>query len=196
MMLEMDVIINNDTWEDVYVLPEGRKLVGYVWVFNRNIYENPIRYKARLCAQGFSQTHGFDYFDTYSPVIRQTSIRVIILIAAAEHMHLHQMDVNTAFLNGEIDTEVYMRRSNELGGDAPFVKLNKALYGLKQASRIWNNNIDSFMKELNLKQSIVEPCIYIYGEHSTKVIVAVYVYDIIIASQSLRNSIREECSYG
>ena len=162
MMLEMDAIIKNNTWEDVYVLPEGRKPVGYVWVFNRKIHENPIRYKARLCAQGFSQTHGFDYFDTYSPVIRQTSIRIIISIAAAEHMHLHQMDVNTAFLNGEIDTEVYMRRPNELGGDAPFVKLKKALFGLKQASRIWNNNIDSFMKELNFKQSIVEPCIYIW----------------------------------
>ena len=100
-------------------------------------------------------------------------------------MHLHQMDVNTAFFNGEIETKVYMGRPNVLGGDEPFVKLKKALYGLKQASRIWNNNIVSFMKELYFKQSIVKPCIYIYGEHSTKVIVGVYVDDIIIVSQLL-----------
>ena len=185
MQLEMEAINKNNTWEDVYELPEGRKPIGYVWVFNRKIHENPVRYKARLCAQGFSQTHGFDYFETYSPVIRQASIRIILSIAAAECMYVHQMDVNTAFLNGEIDTEVYMRRPNELGGDAPFVKLKKALYGLKQASRIWNNNIDEFMKELEFKQSIVEPCIYIFGELDTKVIVGIYVDDLIIASPSL-----------
>ena len=185
MQLEMEAINKNNTWEDVYELPEGRKPIGYVWVFNRKIHENPVRYKARLCAQGFSQTHGFDYFETYSPVIRQASIRIILSIAAAESMYVHQMDVNTAFLNGEIDTEVYMRRPNELGGDAPFVRLKKALYGLKQASRIWNNNIDIFMKEIDFKQSIVEPCIYIYDDHNSKVIVGIYVDDLIIASQSL-----------
>jgi hypothetical protein len=178
MISEMESIEKNDSWEDVHVLPEGREAVGY---------ETPKRYKARLCAQGFSQTHGCDYFETYSPVIRQASIRIILSIAASEAMHIHQMDVNTAFLNGEIDTEVYMRRPNELGGNAPYVRLKKALYGLKQASRIWNNNIDKFMKELGFKQSKAEPCIYVYGEDTEKVIVGVYVDDLIIASQSLQN---------
>jgi len=185
MNLEMDAIILNDTWEDVDQLPDGRKPVGYVWVFTRKVHETPIRYKARLCAQGFSQTHGFDYFETYSPVIRQTSIRVILSIAASENMHLHQMDVNTAFLNGDIDTEVYMKRPNELGGKSKYVKLKKALYGLKQASRIWNTNIDKFMKQLGFKQSIVEPCIYIHGKGNAKVIVGLYVDDLIIASKSM-----------
>ena len=69
------------------------------------------------------QTHGFDYFETYLLIIRQTSIRVILLIAASENMHLQQMDVNSAFLNRDIDTEVYMNRPNELGGNSKYVKL-------------------------------------------------------------------------
>ena len=95
------------------------------------------------------------------------------------------MDVNTAFLNGDINTEVFMRRPNELGGSAPYVKLKKALYGLKQAPRIWNGNIDSFMKNLGFKQSKIEPCIYIHGNGNEKIIVVLYVDDLIIASKSI-----------
>ena len=94
----MDTIISNDTWEDIDLLPDDRKKpVGYVWVFTRKVHETPIRYKACLCAQDFSQTHSFDYFEAYSPVIRQTSERIILSIAASENMYPHQIDVNTAF---------------------------------------------------------------------------------------------------
>lgn len=78
--VELDAIEKNDTWEDAE-LPVGRKLDGYVWTFTIKQHETPVRYKARLCAQGFTQVHGMDYFETFSPVISQTSLRVLKSLA-------------------------------------------------------------------------------------------------------------------
>ena len=182
MEIELAAIVANDTWDDVDALPSGRMSIGFVWTFTKKMHEIPVRYKARLCAQGFSQVHGYDYFETFSPVIRQTSIRIILSIAAAEDMVLHQMDVNSAFLHGKIDTEIYMKATPELNrGPNSYVRLRKALYGLKQASRIWNSNINSFFSTRGFKRSEVEPCIYILHRNGAKVIVGVYVDDLIIA---------------
>lgn len=180
MQVELKAITDNQTWDVIDSIPDDRKPVGYTWTFTCKTHETPIRYKARLCAQGFSQVHGLDYFETFSPVIRQTSIRVILSIATAMNYLLHQMDVNSAFLHGEIDTDIYMRAPPELGiGSNKFVKLRKAIYGLKQSSAIWNSKIDSFFKNIGFKQSIIEPCIYI--SDANKLIVGIYVDDLIIA---------------
>ena len=108
---EVDSILQNHTWELVD-LPPGNKPLGYKWIFKRKMkVDGSIdKYKARLVAKGYKQKEGLDYFDTYSPVTRITSIRMLIAIAALHNLEIHQMDVKTAFLNGDLEEEIYMEQ--------------------------------------------------------------------------------------
>ena len=100
---EVESILNNHTWELVD-LPPGNKPLGYKWIFKRKLKDDGTidKYKARLVVKGFRQKESLDYFDTYSPVTRITSIRLLIALAAMYDLQIHQMDVKTAFLNGEL----------------------------------------------------------------------------------------------
>ena len=108
---EIDFILQNHTWELVD-LPPGCKPLGSKWIFKRKIKADGSidKYKARLVIKGYNQREGLDYFDTYSPVTRITSIRMILAIAALRNLEVHQMDVKTAFLNGDLDEEIYMEQ--------------------------------------------------------------------------------------
>ena len=101
---EIDSILQNHTWE-LIDLPPGSKPLGYKWIFKRKMKTDGSveKYKARLVIKGYRQKEGLDYFDTYSPVTRITSIRMVIAIAALRNLEIHQMDVKTAFLNGDLD---------------------------------------------------------------------------------------------
>ncbi|KAL0340035.1 UNVERIFIED_CONTAM: Retrovirus-related Pol polyprotein from transposon TNT 1-94 [Sesamum radiatum] len=103
--------MQNHTWELVD-LPSGNKPLGCKWILKRKYKADGSidKYKARLVAKGFKQKEGLDFFDTYSPVTRITSIRVLIAVAALYDLEIHQMDVKTAFLNGELDEEIYMEQ--------------------------------------------------------------------------------------
>ena len=121
-------------------LPQRRELVGCRWVFKVKHHTDGSveRYKARLVAKGYSQEAGIDFEDTYSPVARYTAIRRVLAIANQFDLELHQMDVQTAFLNGELKEEIYMSQSVgfvKKGKENLVCKLNGSLYGLKQASR-------------------------------------------------------------
>ena len=131
--------MKNHTW-DLVELPEGQNIVRCKWIFKvkRNADNNVNRYKARLVAQGFSQQAGEDYDDIFAPVARYSSIRSVLAIANELNLNVHQMDVKTAFLNGELDNEIYMKQPEEyVNKEHPnyICKLNKNLYGLKQAAR-------------------------------------------------------------
>ena len=101
------------------------------------------KYKARLVVKGYKQREGLDYFDTYSPVTRITSIRMLIAIAAVYKLEIHQMDVKTAFLNGDLEEEIYLEQPEGfivLGQEQKVCRLIKSLYGLKQAPKQWHAN--------------------------------------------------------
>ncbi|PKI67162.1 hypothetical protein CRG98_012411 [Punica granatum] len=143
---EMDSILFNNTWVLVD-LPQGLKPIGCKWVFKRK--NNPIggspTFKARLVAKGFRQNKGLYYFDTYAPVARMTSIRVLMALASIHKLHVHQMDVKTTFLNGDLEEEVYMEQPEGfvlLGNEHKVCKLIKSLYGLKQALKQWHEKFD------------------------------------------------------
>ena len=106
---EMKSMKNNDVW-DLIELPEGVKPIGCKWIFKtkRDSKGNVERYKARLVAKGFTQKEGIDYKETFSPVSTKDSFRIIMALVAHFDLELHQMDVKTAFLNGDIDETIYM----------------------------------------------------------------------------------------
>ncbi|CAL8988835.1 unnamed protein product, partial [Prunus brigantina] len=108
---EVESILQNNTWELVN-LPPGNKPIGYKWIFKKKLKPDGTidKYKARLVAKGYRQKEGLDFFDTYSPVTRITSIRMLIAIAAVYNMEIHQMDVKTTFLNGDLEEEIYMEQ--------------------------------------------------------------------------------------
>ena len=143
---EYKSLIDNGTWKLVPP-PEGKNIVGSKWVLKvkRDANGNLDRFKARLVAQGYSQTRGVDYDEVFSPVARYSAIRS--LLANANDWEIHQMDVKTGFLNGSIDKEIYMSQPEGfIATDHPdFVcKLKKSTYGLKQSARCWNVILDEF----------------------------------------------------
>ena len=145
--------------------------------------EKIVRYKARLVARGFSQRPGIDYFETFAPVAKFTTLRILLMLAASADWEIHQMDVKTAFLYGDLEEEIYMELPEGIGIDnKDFVcKLQKSLYGLKQAPRVWNQKLHAFLTSKNLKLVRTE------ADHSLYVgnnlVIAVYVDDLKIAAR-------------
>lgn len=161
---ELQSLQENNVW-DLVKLPKDREVVGSKWVFR--VKTNPDgsvdRYKARLVAQGYSQRPGLDYDETFSPVVRSESVRMMIALAAKMNLQLHQMDVTTAFLNGELSEEVYMKQPEgfeQEGKEGHVCKLNRSIYGLKQSPRCWNVALDKHLQSMGLAQSAADPCLY------------------------------------
>ncbi len=185
---EYDSLIENGTWELVD-LPVNRKAVDCKWVFRikRNEDGSIERYKARLVAKGFTQKFGVDYDETFSPVVRFESVRLLIALASQLGMKLHQMDVTSAFLNGSIKEEIYMKQPEGFemkDKENKFCRLKKSLYGLKQSPRCWNETLHRELCQLGYRQSDADPCIYTQKKEESLVFLAVYVDDIIVASRS------------
>ncbi|GKC16487.1 retrovirus-related pol polyprotein from transposon TNT 1-94 [Tanacetum coccineum] len=129
----------NDVWELVE-LPNGVKPVGCKWVYKTKLDQkgNIERFKARLVAKGYTQKEGIDYNETFSPVSRKDSLRIVMALVAHYDLELHQMDVKTAFLNGDLHEDVYMTQPEGFmveGKEHMVCKLKRSIYGLKQASR-------------------------------------------------------------
>ena len=122
------------------------------------------RYKAHLVAQGYSQRPGIDYEETFSPVVRIESVRLVIALAVHGNMKLHHMDVKTAFLNGKLCEQGFMSQPEGFvkKGKEKFVcRLKKSIYGLKQSPRCWNTALDDHLKRLNFKQTKGDLCLYV-----------------------------------
>ncbi|KAH9696165.1 retrovirus-related pol polyprotein from transposon RE1 [Citrus sinensis] len=187
---EMEALQKNATWELVS-LPKGRKTIGCRWVFTVKLRADGSidRYKARLVAKGYTQRYGIDYQDTFAPVAKINTIRIIISIAANRDWPLKQFDVKNAFLNGDLEEEVYMElppgvkhssmRRNEV------CKLKKSLYGLKQSPRAWFGRFSATMKAAGYKQSNSDHTLFIKHKGGKVTVLIVYVDDMVLTGDDL-----------
>nr|KYP76196.1 Retrovirus-related Pol polyprotein from transposon TNT 1-94 [Cajanus cajan] len=155
MQEEIAALQRNNTWSLVD-LPAGKTPIGCKWVYKiKHKTDGSIdRYKARLVAKGYTQVEGLDFLDTFSPVARITTLRLLLSIVAAKQWHLQQLDVDNAFLHGHLDEEVYMKLPQGFSSSKPnqVCLLKKSLYGLKQASRQWFTTLTTALHTLNFKQ--------------------------------------------
>lgn len=174
----------NITWS-LTELPHNRKPIKAKWVFKTKSDDrgNIVRYKARLVAKGCSQKFGIDYSETFSPVVRYNSIRYLLALAVQRGLHIHQMDAVTAFLQGDLDEEIYMEQPEGYhDGTNRVCKLNRSIYGLKQAGRQWNLKLDDALRKYGLQKSKLDPCIYYTGDLC--ILIAIYVDDFLLFYKS------------
>lgn len=199
MQSEFDSLMSNNTW-DLVELPKGKKAINSKWVFKTKINTHGLvdKYKARTVVKGCSQIEGIDYKETFAPVVRYTSVRFLIAMAAKLKLRIRQMDAVTAFLNGELQEDVYMRQPKGFeDGTNRVCKLRKSLYGLKQSSRVWNVRLNKTLLKFGLTRSKVDPCVYFLKSGTKIIIVAIYVDDVLIFTNdtSLENRLKDElCS--
>ncbi|CDO75139.1 hypothetical protein BN946_scf184772.g6 [Trametes cinnabarina] len=164
--------------------PRNRKVVDCKWVFR--IKHGPDgkiqKYKARLVAKGFTQVEGVDYTDTFAPVTKFASIRMLLAFAAKHDLEVHQMDVKSAFLNGDLEEEIFMEAPPGFQQDKAHVwRLQKSLYGLKQASREWYKKVRALFESLGYSRSNADHSVfYKRGKDGDLTVVAVYVDDMLI----------------
>ena len=187
MQTEFKSLCVNKVW-DLVPPPKDRKVINSKWVFKCKLGETGLveRYKARLVAQGYSQRPGIDYEETLSPVVRFESVRSVIALAVHGNLKLQQMDGKTAFLNGELTEEVFMKQPEgfvEKGKENLVCRLKRSIYGLKQSPRCWNATLDDHLKKMKFVQTKGDPCLYVSTD-GEPVIIAVYVDDILIAGRT------------
>nr|GEY79442.1 copia protein [Tanacetum cinerariifolium] len=162
-------------------------IIGTKWVFRNKLDENSVvsRNKSRLVAQGYNQQEGIDYDETYTPVARLESIRILLAYACALDFKLFQMDVKSAFLNGFINEEVYVAQPlGFIDFEKPdhVYKLKKVLYGLKQAPKAWYGRFKAFLIKHEYKMGMVDNTLFTKKKSSNLIIVQIYVNDILFGS--------------
>lgn len=188
MLQEYEALMKNNTW-NLVPLPPNRKPIGCKWDFRvkENADGSINKYKARLVAKGFNQVPGFDFSETFSPVVKLVTIRLIISLALTNQWQLAQLDVNNAFLNGLLHETVYVPQlpGFQDTNSSLVCKLNRALYGLKQAPRQWFERLQSTRIQFGFAASKCDPSLFIYKTKSHTVYLLVYVDDIIITGSSI-----------
>lgn len=186
MTKEINALNANHTW-DLVDLPPGKRSIGCKWVYKTKLNDDGSleRCKARLVAKGFTQQYGIDYSETFSPVIKMSSVRCFLALAASRKWTLYQPDVNNAFLHGDLTKEVYMTVPPGISHKPNQVcRLRKSLYGLKQASRKWFEKLASELIYLGYYQSKNDYSMFVKKSGSTITIVAVYVDDIVVTGDN------------
>ena len=192
MTEEYNSLIDNGTF-DLVVPPGGANILNSMWVYKykRDQTGKVVRYKSRLVAKGFSQEAGLDYNETYAPVAHSKTVLLILALAAVLGWFLHNMDVDTAFLNAVLAELVYMRQPpgyDQKGpnGERLVCRLKRSLYGLKQSPRNWNTVINVWLIEYGLKQSQADPCLYIKKVGKEILVIVLYVDDLLITGSNMQ----------
>jgi hypothetical protein len=181
---EYQSIMQIDVW-DVVPRPKEKYVVSLKWIYKtKHVADGSIeKYKARFVAQSFYQKEGIDYEETFSLVARYTSIRTILSLASMMKWKVHQMDVKTTFVNGEIKEEVYVEQPfgfNTHDRETRVCRLKKDLYGLKQAPRAWYGRIDNFLMSLGFSKSSADHNLYFKVEDGEPVILLMCVDDMFL----------------
>ncbi len=193
---EIGSLLEQGTW-DYVPTPPGIKPIPVKWVFKvkRDGQGRVERFKARVVAKGFKQQEGIDYDEVFAPVSKYTTFRTLMAIAAAYDLEIQQLDIKTAFLQGELAERIYIQQPEgfQEGSTGTCCLLNKAIYGLKQAPRVWHNRLHEELGLIGFKVSEADPGMYVYDDKSGPTYLLVYVDDILLVSSSMAmiNSIRD-----
>lgn len=183
---------------DTNIVPEDKKVLKsrVILKMKEDALGTFTRYKARLVACGYAQREGLDYSETFAPTVKPQTLRALLAVAASKDYLLHQMDVDTAYLNADLKEEIYIRLpkdiKSELAGRT--VKLKKSLYGLKQAGHEWYSLLHSMLEKLDWKRSEADYCLYKRSKAGQLQYLAVYVDDILMSAKTADeiNLIKEE----
>jgi hypothetical protein len=185
---EFSALIHNDTWRLV-PRPVGANIVSGKWVFRQKFLSDGTlsRYKARWVCRGFSQQHGIDYDETFSPVVKPSTIRTVLSIATSSSWPIHQLDVKNAFLHGALQETVYCQQP--LGfedSSAPdhVCLLQKSLYGLKQAPRAWFQRFSTYIQTIGFTPSLTDTSLFVYHTSTHTAYLLLYVDDIILTAST------------
>ena len=168
-------------------VPPGSSVIGTRWVFR---VKADGRFKARLVVQGWAQQHGIDCFTTFAPVCRLSSQRLLLAIAASRDWPVIAMDVQTAFLNGKLQENVYTKQEpgfekiNTSTGQPFVMKLRKSLYGLRQSPNVWNNTMDNDLRKMGFTPTVSDPCVYTKGQDASYTMLTLFVDDLLITGPS------------
>ena len=183
---EHEQIEKDNTW-DLVPRPKDKNVIGTKWIFKNKLNENGdvIRNKARLFCKGYAQQKGIDFEETFAPIARLEATRMFLALSSFQKFKVFQMDMTFAFLNGDLDEEVYIEQPDGfiLGKDPKLVcRLKKALYGLKQAPRAWYYWLDKYLHQRGFIKGSTDSNLYIKIDNDKLLILVVYVDDIIFGS--------------
>ncbi|SGY86518.1 BQ5605_C009g05824 [Microbotryum silenes-dioicae] len=172
---------------DESLVPADAKILGSRFVFRtkRDQHGQVKSYKGRLVARGDSQRSGIDFDETFAPVAKFTSIRALLALAAAHGYHVHQADIDKAYLHGKLDKPLYIRVPDGIYMPGKVLQLHRSLYGLRQAGRIWNDEIDSALSALGYAATESDHCVYVRTAGDERHYIALYVDDLLMISPSL-----------
>ena len=189
MKSEIESMKENQVW-NLIDPPDGVRTIECKWIYKKkkDIDGNVHIYKARLVAKGFRQVQGVDYDETFSPVAMLKSVRIILAIAAYFDYEIWQMDVKTAFLNGNLTEDVYMMQPEgfvDPTNAGKICKLQKSIYGLKQASRSWNIRFDEVVKGFGFNKNEEEAFVYKKESGSYVAFLILYVDDILLIEYNI-----------
>ncbi|WVZ51872.1 hypothetical protein U9M48_002973 [Paspalum notatum var. saurae] len=181
-------LIDNNTWRLV-PRPPGANVVTGKWIFKHKFHSDGThaRHKARWVVRGFSQQHGIDYDETFSPVVKPATIRVVLSIAVSRDWPIHQLDVKNAFLHGHLEETVYCQQPPGFVDPATpnhVCQLQKSLYGLKQALRAWYQRFASYIRSVGFVASASDTSLFVYTKGGDLAYLLLYVDDIILTASS------------
>ncbi|KAL0451186.1 UNVERIFIED_CONTAM: Retrovirus-related Pol polyprotein from transposon RE2 [Sesamum latifolium] len=187
MQKELDALESNQTWE-ITPLPPSKVPIGCRWVFKLKLHADDSidRYKVRLVANGYNQIEGIDYNESFSPIAKTVTVRLFFAIAAARGWHIHQMDLNNAFLYDYLDEKIFMRPLEGYSvPDGHVCRLKRSLYGLKQVSRQWNQEFTTQIAAFSFLQSKHDYCLFTKQSDHGFLMLLLYIDDILITGSSL-----------